>query len=49
MRRVIYICDNCLEEYESSEIEGILTVSVSRADAPVSYTHLDKHRGKRVA
>jgi len=35
MRKVTYICDNCLKEYEPSEVEGILTITISRADARV--------------
>ena len=35
MRNVTYMCDNFLKEYEPSEVEGILTVAVSRADARV--------------
>jgi hypothetical protein len=42
MRKVTYICDNCLKEYEPSEIEGILTVAVSRADARVDIFTFNK-------
>lgn len=43
VRNVTYLCDNCNREYEPSEVDNILTLTVNRADAHVDIFLLNRH------